>query len=409
MSYLFKRGRRFYLKYSVAGKQKEIALRTDSRQVAKERQRKFDSSLVSGHDNPLPTRTPDGDVLAKYAQHIRAIKTPKSAQTDIYYLREAFGPCCEELAINSRRPSAKARKRKRSKIDKRRTLPTLDVGYLEDLTVAQVAALIDYKVRDQGLAPKTANHFRSIIRRLINWAMESQGVRMPGGINPAAKVKAYKEPAPEIRYLTLEQIDEQLHALRFKPQLQTMVAVLIYAGLRREEVLWLTTDDIDLTPGVASGGASGGVIRIHAKTIGGEFWQPKTKRNRAIPISRALRPYLERFTPPATVSPDTDAQFRGWYFPSPQGTRYDPDNFSERELRHANQEAGLVWTCLDFRHTFGSQLAQRGRSLYKIATLMGNSPEICRRHYAQLIPESLAADVEFTSSETNHTGTKYAG
>jgi hypothetical protein len=45
--------------------------------------------------------------------------------------------------------------------------------------------------------------------------------------------------------------------------------------------------------------------------------------------------------------------------------------------------------------TFGSQLAQNGVSLYKISTLMGNSPEICRRHYAALVPETMAAEVEF--------------
>lgn len=28
----------------------------------------------------------------------------------------------------------------------------------------------------------------------------------------------------------------------------------------------------------------------------------------------------------------------------------------------------------------------KGESLYKIATIMGNSPEICRRHYAALLP-----------------------
>jgi hypothetical protein len=37
----------------------------------------------------------------------------------------------------------------------------------------------------------------------------------------------------------------------------------------------------------------------------------------------------------------------------------------------------------------------KGESLYKIATLMGNSPEICRRHYAALIPEALAGIVDF--------------
>ena len=67
------------------------------------------------------------------------------------------------------------------------------------------------------------------------------------------------------------------------------------------------------------------------------------------------------------------------HFPIPNGSRYDVDNF-RRDLRTVNQKAGLPWACLIYRHTFGSQLAMKGESLYKIATLMGDSPEICRRH-----------------------------
>jgi hypothetical protein len=37
----------------------------------------------------------------------------------------------------------------------------------------------------------------------------------------------------------------------------------------------------------------------------------------------------------------------------------------------------------------------KGESLYKISTLMGNSPEICRKHYAAILPELLADTVEF--------------
>jgi hypothetical protein len=68
---------------------------------------------------------------------------------------------------------------------------------------------------------------------------------------------------------------------------------------------------------------------------------------------------------------------------------------SIQDFRAANQAAGLPWTCLEYRHTFGSQLAMKGESLNKIATLMGNSPEICRRHYAALLPESLHGSVAF--------------
>ena len=42
-------------------------------------------------------------------------------------------------------------------------------------------------------------------------------------------------------------------------------------------------------------------------------------------------------------------------------------------------------------------MAQKGESLYKISKLMGNSPEICRKHYAALIPEEMTDVVEFTS------------
>ncbi len=88
-----------------------------------------------------------------------------------------------------------------------------------------------------------------------------------------------------------------------------------------------------------------------------------------------------------------------WLFPSPYGKRWDPDNFSQ-DFRAANAAAQLPWACLDFPHTFGSQLAMKGESLYKISTLMGNSPEICRRHYAALLPEALEASVEFVASQS---------
>jgi hypothetical protein len=152
-------------------------------------------------------------------------------------------------------------------------------------------------------------------------------------------------------------------------------------GFRREELLWLTLNDIDLKAG------GFGMIRVRAKKVNSEFWQPKTKINRAVPVSSSLRYYLDRYAP--RLSNDR------WYFPSPEGKRWDADNFSQ-DLAAANTKAGLRWGgCLDYRHTFGSQLAMKGESLYKVSTMMGNSPEICRRHYAALIPEQLFDSVEF--------------
>ena len=143
-----------------------------------------------------------------------------------------------------------------------------------------------------------------------------------------------------------------------------------------ESAAAITADDVDLDQKL---------IRIRAKTIHNEQWQPKTRRNRIVPISRQLYEILTNYH---------SLKDSIWFFPSPNGKRWDPDNFSQ-DLRRLNMNAGLVWSCLDFRHTFGSQLAQKGESLYKISELMGNSPEICRKHYAVLVPERMKETVEF--------------
>jgi len=381
MACLKKRGDSFQIQYYAHGRQRRVSIGTVPLQLAKEKLRQFESAQLRGVDNPLPTRTPLPEILSAYVQHIRTAKKPKSAQTDVYYLREMFGPICRELEITSRKVSEANKKRPRKPgRDGRCRMPVIEAAYLETISTTDASTFITAHTRSRGLAPKTANRYREILVRLFNWAMQQRDVRMPGDRNPAAKVERYRESAPEIRYLSLAQIDEQLAALADQPQLQAMVAVLIYAGLRREELLWLTLADVEIP------NERPRVIHVRAKTVNGESWEAKTKQNRSVPISSTLYKYLKDYTPRPSIG--------GWYFPSPEGCRWDPDNFSNH-LRRTSKITGQSWTCLDYRHSFGSHLAQSGISLYQIATLMGNSPEICRRHYASLSPQCLSLAVEF--------------
>jgi len=364
-----------------SGRARRVSTGTEFLQIAKEKLRQFESAQARGEASVLPTKTPIAEVIAAYVEHIRSAKTPKSAQTDIYYLRDVFGPITAGLKVTSRKLSAKSKKRPpKPGQDRRRRAPVIECSHFEAITTAQISAFISGQMANRGLSPKTGNRIRDTLSALFSWAMKQRGIQMPGGKNPVTAVIKYKESAPKIRFLTLQQIDEQLKALADDLQLQVMVSVLIYAGLRREELLWLTADDIDWTAGTY------GMIRVRAKTIGGESWEPKTKKNRGVFVSRSLRHYLDKW------------RLKGgkgtWLFPNSAGGRFDPDNFS-RDLRCANGAKGLDWTNLDFRHTFGSQLAMRGESLYKIATLMGNTPQIAERHYASLMPESLVGSVEF--------------
>ena len=102
MASLTQRNGTWYLQWCVSGKVRRRSLRTRSKQLAKEKLRQFESAEFRGDDSGLPTRTPIPVVLDRYVDHLRTLKTAKSAQTDIYYLREMFGPCCEGLQCTSR-------------------------------------------------------------------------------------------------------------------------------------------------------------------------------------------------------------------------------------------------------------------------------------------------------------------
>ena len=375
MAGLTTRNKIYYALFYVGKKQKRKSLDTKSLQVAKEKLRQLESSLYKGRDTHLPTKTPIPDVITAYIENMETRKTLESVKRDVSCLRNAFGPICPALDLKNVKNSEL-----KKKYSAKNAPPLLEAACFEAVTTAQIVKFLSEQVRCKGLKPKTANRYREVLTRLYNWAMSQNGIRIAEDKNPAAQVDKYLESAPQISFLTMPQIGEQLSALSECPELQTMVAMYIYAGLRREELCWLTVADVDFSAG------SNGILRITAKTINGEFWEPKTKTNRVVPVSTALRQYLDRYLPPVAEG--------GWFFATPTGKRWNPDNLSGK-LSEANRRAGLCWTCLDFRHTFGSQLAMKGESLYKISKIMGNSPDICRKHYAALLPESLVESVEF--------------
>lgn len=381
MASIYKRGRIWWVHYLIGGKSVSRSLRTTSERVALEKKKHLEALEVTGQ-LPKPSNTPVEGFLESFCQFLWRTRTRKSAKNDISYIRMFFGPRCPALqpgsTINRRFPDARA---SAPKVPTRIPEHALPIRHLEELSTEMVSRYIHRRIVEDGIAPKTANRIREVLHRMFSFAIEHHGYVCPDQRyrNPVEGVRRAKEPAPVITWLKGEQISQQICVLECHPTLRAIVATLIYAGLRREEVLWLTGDDVGLEQRL---------IYVRAKTIEGAYWQPKTKRNRVVPISSALHEMLAAYSPDR-VGP--------WFFPSPRGKRWDPDNFSE-DLRDINRAHGLDWSCLDFRHTFGSHLAQKGESLYKIAELMGNSPQICRRHYAALMPEKMHDTVEFESN-----------
>jgi len=378
MASIYKRGKTWWIHYVVGGKSVSKSLKTGDERAAIAKKRQFDA-LDELQQLPQPSNTPIELVLQSFCEFLMATGTRKSAKNDMSRLRGFFGPRCKALKLGSHVPRKfRQPDRKLPLIPDKLRSCHVPAHRLEDISAELISNHILERRAKDHIGPKTANHIREVLHRLFRYAAERHGYVCPDRRfrNPVDGVDRATESAPVITWLDDEQIEAQLKTLEDEPELRTLVAVYIYAGLRREEALWLTPSDVDL---------SRKMIHVRAKTVGGEFWQPKTKRNRSVPISKTLHIFLSKHRPPSGSL---------WYFLNPQGRRWDPDDLSAR-LREINKAAGLPWSCLDFRHTFGSHLAQKGESLYKIAELMGNSPEICRRHYAALVPEKMHDTVEF--------------
>ncbi len=359
---LYRRGRLWWIWFYRDGKRVYQTTGTNNLKIAEETKRRIERELFDGTEGLEHTIVralrdprrregilaalavpPEKDVQAALEEYLNYATTYKMPQT-IYSDRLRLAAFFSNAGVKS----------------------------LAEVTTRQVETFFAMKKNGDGVTDTTVLRYREALHAMFVWAVDV-GYCLT---NPVSKTHRPKLPDLDPRFLTIKQIETCLKVVEGDP-IEAIVETAIYAGPRREELCWMTVDDIDL---------DGRLIHVRRKIVDGVEWMPKTKRNRKIPISTSLYPHLTRQRLRCGDGP--------WFFPSPEGCRWDPDNLGHR-LHFLMQGAGLPWTFLDFRHTFGSHLIQKGVSAEKIAKFMGNSAAVVRRHYARLIPEELHADVEF--------------
>lgn len=354
----------WWLQYRHEGRQVRVSLRTTNRKVAEQERLTREFALARER---LPSGPVRPDPVVSLAWPMAAVEAVDRSAADLTTIRADYAAW------------SAAHKRPKTILNDSGRLSaffaTVPGKALPAVTTADVERFLTREAL-KGRQPATLLRHREILHAFWRWAVRQGHV----ATNVVASIPRPRLPERDPRFLSLDQIEELLRAVA-GDHIEGLVAAAVFAGLRREELCWLTWDDVelDLEPGI---------LRVRAKTVAGESWQPKTKRDRKVPISGRLR---------AALVAHRSIQKRGavpWVFPSPEGRRWDPDNLS-RHLREVLTRSGLPWNLLELRHTFGSQLARKGVSLLKIAKLMGNSPAIASRHYINLVPEEMAGDVEF--------------
>ncbi|MEP6671048.1 MAG: tyrosine-type recombinase/integrase [Chthoniobacter sp.] len=265
-------------------------------------------------------------------------------------------------------------------------------GFVDEITSVGVQSFMN----QLGVSKKTKRHYREFFHHFFEFCMKFEFYRPTNwhSPNPIAALPSYVSRNRVIVFLTQEQVEQQLRLLADHPRLHMAVALMIYAGLRRAEMLWLSRDAIskDLS-----------YLSIVNRIDNDRDIESSLKTgDRTVTILPPLKALLENYLP----------GLRGnWVIPSSKGKQWGGDSFSDK-LRSLNKAAGLKWNCLHYRHTFATQRAFVGWPLFRIAKEMGNSVSVVEEYYAGFIrpidnpspaykepsPELLSASVSSSES-----------
>lgn len=208
--------------------------------------------------------------------------------------------------------------------------------------------------------PWTQHRYLNTLASFYRWAILNK--YMPGP-SPTIGIKRAKiQQSMSITYCTKEERAEIINiAMKTGHPVGIAVPIAFYSGMRRGEISRLNWQDISFDRGII-------VVQ-----------QTKTGRARVVPLHPELHNILVKH---GRKESGKVIAFRG-------ADHIEAlHSFALRlQSKHGKIAHLITWNV--FRHTFGSLLAQAGVSLDKISSWMGNTPEICRRHYAQFIPKDL--------------------
>lgn len=236
----------------------------------------------------------------------------------------------------------------------------------EQITAAKVEAYLGRLAR-VGRALKTLHNHRSAISSFCRFCIR-QGLLEQ---NPCKQVQLRKVPERPARYLTDEEIKRVLELARAH-DIFPEVALALGTGLRLGELIRLKWFDVDFQRRSL-------IIR-----------KSKSGRVRVVPLSEmALAALSEQWDKTGSLTYVFAARYFRWrhqYFDRPRSP-----SWFRRAIRPIQAQipkfrmtrgTGRGWHLL--RHTFASRAAQRGVSIYKLASWLGHTDVKTTRIYAHL-------------------------
>ncbi len=336
MATIFKRRGIYYVGYYENGRRKKRSLGTSRLALAKSQLRALEQELIE-----------------------RRLKPPEQ---DADYPADLFWSEYCEWSSNNKRPRTLEIEGQFWNQFMEFAKPEL----LGDVTVRQVEEFKDHE-KKRGLKDQSVNNALRTLGTIFNWAgklRDKNNRPYFTGTNPFKSVRRFKLPKNPPRFLATEDIDAVMEAAKNHGlYIYFVYALGIYAGLRKNEIGYARWEWFDWRH------------KTITLTSYREF-ELKDFESRTIPLAeklaKILKPHSEKegflFYPERIEPPE-------------HRYRYE----FKRAFKTVHRKAGIdSLKPHDLRHTFGSQLAQAGVSLYKIQKWMGHSDFNTTQIYAHL-------------------------
>ncbi len=236
-------------------------------------------------------------------------------------------------------------------------LPLIGNLPADRLTPARIEETLAHFRR--AVSSSTVNRFHALISSIYKFAVHAGRV----SINPASKVKRYKENESRIRWLRPEE-EKAIRDAFVADAHEYEFDLALHTGMRRGEQFGLEWRNVDLERGIL--------------TVKG-----KTGRRHVVANSEAkaaLRKLLAISGKEQRVSPD-----------SSEGVKRDWRRWLERAAKDAGVK-DFHWH--DLRHTFASRLVMNGVDIRTVQELLGHKSIVQTMKYAHLAPDHRQAAVE---------------
>jgi len=221
-------------------------------------------------------------------------------------------------------------------------------------------------------APATVKHALVLVRQIFNKAIVWN---LYQGESPVKKVKMPTISNQRTRFLSVEEADALLKALKAKSQqVHDMALLSLHSGMRFGEIAGLKVHDVDL---------ANGLINIS---------DPKNRRPRKAYMTATIKAMFQARIP-------TDAKSNDLIFPDEKGKKMEfvsktfPRVVDALGLNKGVKDPRQKITFHSLRHTFASWLALQGEQIQTISELLGHRTLQMTMRYSHLTPDHRKAAV----------------